>query len=196
MTVRERFLALLADLLDYPHDGLADRARECEWLARRLAPEAAPALGRFREFLEATPPGRVEEVYSATFDLDASCHPYVGHHLFGESYKRSVFMLELKRLHRARGTDSGSELPDHLPAVLRLISREHEPDAADELLQLALLPAVERMCGGLRAGDPGESAAAPRKDGPYRELLEAVRLALVALGPAAEGSPCSTRCCS
>lgn len=194
--MRERFLALLADLLDYPHDGLAEATRECESLARQLAPEAAPALGRFREFVEATPPGRLEEVYSATFDLDASCHPYVGHHLFGESYKRSVFMLELRRLHRARGTDCGNELPDHLPAVLRLLAREPDPDAAAELVQLALLPAVERMRGVPGKGETEEGGEEARKAGPYRELLEAVRVALVALGRDEEGSPCSTRCCS
>jgi nitrate reductase delta subunit len=193
--VQEELLERFADLLDYPRAGILDEARRLEGLARTVCPESVPPLERFLAFVESHPLGRVEEVYCATFDLGAACHPYVGHHLFGDSYKRSAFLVELKRRHRESGVSIEGELPDHLPAVLRLLARQADRDFGRELLELALLPAVERMCG--RGGGGEEDSPGASEDGtPYRDLLEALRLALRAFARAQETSPCSTPCCS
>ena len=41
--------------------------------------------------------GKLQEVYSGFFDLNSICHPYIGYQLFGENYKRSIFLVELKK---------------------------------------------------------------------------------------------------
>jgi len=191
---------LFAELLEYPGPGVREAARACEALASQEDTEAVALLARFRAFVENTPPERVEEVYSATFDLDASCHPYVGYHLFGETYKRSVFLVELKQRYKAAGLDSGRELPDHLALVLRFAGAQTDPTAVAELVHEALLPALDRMTGRARSAGydqdespPAEQGAEPvgpycdesppaeqgaERDGPYRALLEALRLVL------------------
>ena len=84
---RRQALELLADLLDYPCGSLAEQAVAAEQVAQRLAPDAVPYLQSFREFIERVPTERLEEVYSALFDLNPVFYPYVGYQLFGETYR-------------------------------------------------------------------------------------------------------------
>ncbi len=143
----DRLLRLFADMLDYPAPGLAEKASECEELVSSIAPpEMVPLMRAFRTFAEETPQGRLEEVYTGFFDLNPVCHPYVGYQLFGESYKRSSFLLGLKGLYRAEGFQfSESELPDRLSVMLRFVAHSRDGDLKEELLRDGLLPALERM---------------------------------------------------
>lgn len=183
-----------ARLLDYPQPGLVEAARECEALVSQLVPpsisadegggDAAVLLRAFRTFAETTPLERLEEVYSSTFDLDPACHPYVGYHLLGESYKRSVFLLELKARYRARGFDvPGNELADHLAVMLRFLAVNEDRGLAGEIIQEALRPALDRMTGRARSEGYEEKEASRLQDSrtpepPYRRVLEALRLVL------------------
>ena len=146
---------LFADLLSYPRPGLAAAARECEALVAPDNPEAAVLLHGFAGFAAETPPGQLEELYTAAFDLDASSSLYVGYHLLGESYKRSVFMLELKRCYEAQSLDIGTELADHLAVVLRFLAGCDDAELAQELVTEALVPALEKRLGR-RGGSEGE----------------------------------------
>ncbi|HEX7124821.1 MAG TPA: nitrate reductase molybdenum cofactor assembly chaperone [Thermodesulfobacteriota bacterium] len=174
--VRRRLLALFADILDYPGPGLARAVGACEALAASASAEAASLLGAFRTFVEQTPLARLEEVYTATFDLDAACHPYVGYHLFGETYKRSVFLVGLRERYRAIGYLDGAELPDHVAVLLRFLALTEDAAQAEEVVQEALLPALERMTAGADAG-PEEAGHEP-KPAHYRPVLRALYLVL------------------
>ncbi len=175
-------LSLFADILEYPWPGLAGTARECAALVAPQNPEAGALLREFCAFVERTPLGRLEEVYTGTFDLDAACHPYVGYHLFGESYKRSLFLLELKERYRAHGFVVENELPDHLAVLLRFLAQSHDTALIGEIVQEALVPALERMTG--RATSAGYDEEEPsvsqgqRRQNPYHRVLEALRLVL------------------
>ncbi|HLI58092.1 MAG TPA: molecular chaperone TorD family protein [Solirubrobacteraceae bacterium] len=169
---RARALALLADLLDYPRPGLAAAARACRDLVARESPDAAASLASFADVVAATPPGRLEELYSGVFDLDASCYPYVGHHLLGESYRRSRFMVGLAERYRAHGFEAAGELPDHLVVVLRFLAAHPGSELAEELVAEALLPALAKMTR--EGGAHGH---------PYARVLEAVRAVLSAFWP-------------
>ena len=119
----QRIYHLFAELLDYPRAALAEAARECQSLVSLRNPDAAALLDEFRAFAETKSVERLQEVYSVTFDLDASCHPYVGYYLFGETYKRSVFLLGLKERFKPHGfTAPENELPDPLGVVLRSLA--------------------------------------------------------------------------
>lgn len=168
---------LFADLLEYPTPALARQAEEC-WL--RLAVANAPAadlLHEFRRFVEQTPPARLEEIFAATFDLQAVCYPYVGYHLFGESYKRGQFMARLNEGYRQRGFSAGSELPDHVAIVLRFLAlgsvdrvpeRSEGDDFAQALLSEGLIPALDKMA--LAFGEPAGN--------PYAAVIRALLLVL------------------
>ncbi|MBI2856111.1 MAG: molecular chaperone TorD family protein, partial [Chloroflexi bacterium] len=109
-------------------------------------PEAAPLLHAFHTFAQETPMGRLEEVYTGFFDLNPVCHPYVGYQLFGESYKRSSFLLQLKDMYRAEGFQfSESELPDRLSVMLRFLAHSRDGESVEEIMVEGLQPALARM---------------------------------------------------
>ncbi len=173
-TTRRRALQLLADALEYPRPGLLETVRECAALLAADNPGAAACLREFCAFVEETPRGRLEELYTGTFDLNAACYPYVGYHLFGESYKRSIFMVELNERYRAHVFPVTGELPDHLTVLLRFLAVCDDAALSEELICEALLPALERMEANGGAAGGAEERARPG----YGLVLQALRLAL------------------
>ncbi len=167
-----RVLRLFADILDYPTAGLAEKAQQCEELVSSAVPGAAPLIRAFRSFAEETPPGRLEEVYTGIFDLNPMWYPYVGYHLFGESYKRSTFLLALRERYRAQGFELGRpELADRLSVVLRFVAESGDEDERRELLVEGVIPALKRMTG--KAATQAEpSAEPPVYSGPNTPELE------------------------
>lgn len=166
-----RILHLFGDLLSYPQRGLAAAARECESQLAPSDPDAARRVAAFRAFAEGATAARLEEVYTSAFDLNAAWHPYVGYQLFGETYKRSAFLLGLQERYRAESFHFAGELADHLAVLLRFLSACDDRTLVEEVVGDALIPALERMLG--RAHDGSE--AAPNA---YRNVLEALSLAL------------------
>ena len=143
---RAQVLGLFADILDYPAPGLARKAAECATLIGAAQPEAVALLESFQRFAEETSLGKLQEIYSGFFDLNSICHPYVGYQLFGENYKRSSFLLGLKKAYRTEGFEaSTSEIPDRLSVVLRFVAHSKGGEDIDELLNRGLLPALARM---------------------------------------------------
>jgi nitrate reductase delta subunit len=143
---RATVLGLFADILDYPAPGLARKAAECAALIGAAQPEAAAMLDRFRGFAEETPLGKLQEFYSGFFDLNSICHPYVGYQLFGENYKRSSFLVGLKKAYRGEGFEADTtDIPDRLSIVLRYVAHSKGGEEIDELLNRGVLPALERM---------------------------------------------------
>jgi len=86
-----------------------------------------------------------QEYYLKTFDVQAVCYLDVGYVLFGEDYKRAQLLVNLQSEHKNAGIDCGSELGDHLPNVLTLLSKIGDPDFAEELGFIITTPAVRFM---------------------------------------------------
>ncbi len=156
---------LFSEILEYPGPKLVERVRECLSLLVETNREASTKLQQFISLVEKLPAGRLEEVYTGTFDLQVVCYPYVGYQLFGESYRRGAFMVALKERYRACGIPEGSELPDHLALVLRFLGVLDDEAEREEFAHECLIPALEKMAQGFRD-----------KDNPYRELLGALLL--------------------
>ena len=159
---------LFAGLLEYPAVDLGRQAGEClDWLSSAGSPVAA-RIETFRDYVREAPQARMEELYTRTFDLQAVCSPYVGYQLFGDSYKRGIFMARLNEGYRERSFLAGSELPDHVAVVLRFLA----PGAGDEfrraLLADGLLPALAKMA----------QALCSPSDNPYAAVIGALSLAL------------------
>lgn len=159
-------LPLIGRCLAYPDEGLAAAAVTLREGIPAPSAAAAP-LGRFAAAVARVPLDRLREVYTRTFDLQPSCVPYLGVHLFGEeSFKRARLLTGLAEAYARDGHGSGGELPDHLAVVLGWAPRA--PD--DEWAELG------RMC---LAGPVRDMAAAlAGTDNPYRHLLEGLRLVL------------------
>lgn len=165
---RQRIYRLLSALLEYPRGDLAGPARECAALLAAELPQGAEQLARFLALAEENGPGRMEEIYTGTFDMNPTCTIYAGYQLFGESYKRGEFLVRLKEKYRERGFSEGNELADHLAVLLRFLSGlDPEESAARELIEDCLAPAVRKMNGSFPAA-PAENA------NPYACVLRAV----------------------
>lgn len=156
-----------AGLLEYPRGGESEMAAKGTIALSGVFPEAASLLKGVSEFFAGTPLGRAEEIFTATFDLQAACAPYVGFHLFGEGYKRRVFLSGLNALYSSRGFSAGGELPDHIAVMLRFLADFPDDVQARVLVQDGLIPALAKMIG--KFGEPGN---------PYGDLLRALRLVL------------------
>jgi nitrate reductase molybdenum cofactor assembly chaperone len=142
---KQPIFLLFARLFDYPTPGLARAARECARLVEPFTAEAATSLSGFADFAEKTSLGHLQEIYTGAFDLKAAFQPYVGYHLFGDTYNRSPFLVGLTQRYRDQGFSVEKELPDHLAVMLRFLSKCTDAVLADELIQEALLPALRRM---------------------------------------------------
>ncbi len=144
-TMTARLFSVFSVLLDYPRQGLREAAEEAFALLADC-PDAAGRLKEFKSLVEQSSLGRMQELYSATFDLSASCSPYLGYHLFGETYKRSLFLLKLRELYRAHDFQGeGSEMPDHLGVLLRFLAACRDDQLVRETVEEGLLPVLLKM---------------------------------------------------
>ncbi len=177
-------LHFFAQLLDYPRGDLTGVAAQGAALVADRSPEAAATLHEFESFVQHTPQPRLEEIYTGVFELDATCHPYVGYHLFGESYKRSTFLLGLKDRYRPYHLDSGVELPDHLAVMLRFLAVHEDWAECQEIITEALHPALHQMLHN-KEDDPPDPTI-PKQEPPgeeYRRLLQALYEVLLTMAP-------------
>ncbi len=133
-----RRLEVLAKLLEYP-------TAHSTALETRLSPGAQTALAPFLEWASSVKPWQAEELYARTFDIQATACLETGWHLFGETYKRGMFLVRMTEATRAFGVACGTELPDHLGVVLRLLARLPADAEPRELVSEVLLPALARM---------------------------------------------------
>lgn len=155
----------LGSLLEYPSPSLPQEVEKCI----TFTPSGGPAelLQDFRSFLATSSLSRMEEVYTRTFDLQAVCIPYVGYHLFGEDYRRSLFLAGLKKIYRENNFSTGRELPDHLAVMLRFLAQRKDGEESRELIRDGLIPSLEKMISCFPAGE-----------NPYKGLLQALLLIL------------------
>jgi nitrate reductase molybdenum cofactor assembly chaperone NarJ/NarW len=175
-------LRAFAELLEYPTDQVGARAREAADLLGVESPEAAALLTRFAETVDRTPLVGLEELYTRTFDFDDRTQPYLGGHLFGETYKRSILLVGLSECYGRHGFERGGEMADHVSVVLRFLAHAWGSDDADEVARDGLLPALRKIVEGL--GTPDESAADQRGRDVYGLALRALSLWLDGLVPA------------
>ena len=159
---RSQRLDAIARLFRYPGD---DCASDTRVLAERLHAEgsqAARAMHEFAGYTSRTSLHELEETYTRTFDLNPSCSPEIGWHLFGEEYVRGLFMVQMRMEMKQRGLEETGELPDHVVHVLAVLGAMDDQPAR-ELARACLAPAIGRM---LRSFDrDGSSASSAAKKG-------------------------------
>jgi len=143
---------LLAPLFVYPdseYTAHVDRAVEA---LRPDHPKAAEAMARFREHLPVPDPtapeiavNAIQEIFTRSFEVQSITTLDVGYVIFGDDYKRAELLVNLNREQRKVGNELGTELSDHLPTVLRLLSRWEDSELALEFVQQILHPALQYM---------------------------------------------------
>lgn len=132
-------------MLEYPSPALAENVKECLVLLDSAHSKATARLKNFQAFVVQTPLGRLEEIYSGTFDLQPKCYPYAGYHLFGENFKRGAFMVKLQEQYKLHDFTCEKELPDHIAVILRFLSILPDDESARILRDECLIPVLEKM---------------------------------------------------
>lgn len=157
----------LADLLDYPVADWQSRCDECKEL---LTAESASFVSQFSLFANETERislSELQEVYTRTFDLSPVCALDIGYHLFGENYKRGVFLANLRETEAPFDLGQEHQLPDYLPVLLRLLTKLDDEELRSALIVDCMIPALEKMLKTLSEGE-----------NPYRHLIAAVNTKL------------------
>jgi nitrate reductase molybdenum cofactor assembly chaperone len=157
----------LADLLEYPG---ADWPPRLKQLSESLGDEA---LAEFSRQTKSLPLASLQETYTQTFDLNPVASLEIGYHLFGESYKRGLFLAQLRETEAQCDLDEPRQLPDYLPTLLRLLTRLGDCELREDLIAECLLPAIGKMKTALQS-----------KENPYAPLLATVEARLQAEAPA------------
>jgi len=169
-----KLYALFAEMLEYPAYSLYECFDECISLLMDRDNEAAKLLRKFESILARVPLTEMQEIYTRTFDLQPACYPYVGYHLFGEDYRRGLFMAGLKKHYLSHDFSVEKELPDHLAVILRFLAETSRDKEKAELIHECVIPSLEKMlAGGLKEGD-----------NPYGGVLQALLLTLQKEDPA------------
>lgn len=153
----------LAEAFRYPAPGRLERLEQLT-----LALPSGGGKFALQAFLGQVRPlklGEWEELYTRTWDLSPLTPPYIGFQIWGEDYRRGVFLARLQRAYRetgmdACGIDAAGELPDHLVPVLAYLGAVDRPAA--ELVE-HFHKAVEKMAAVLGKRDPAN---------PYLDLLK------------------------
>jgi nitrate reductase delta subunit len=154
---------LLSVLLTYP-DARIVGARDELGAAVEALPRCSekPPLERFLAHLARSTPSELEATYVETFDLRRRTSLYLTYYVHGDTRKRGMALLRLKRLYAAAGLElAREELPDYLPLVLEFAVLA--PDGAGEALLREHRSALELLRGHLQA-----------TESPYAHVLDAV----------------------
>ena len=134
-----------AGLFRYPTTRLTEELlnlkNQFKWPCR----EVGLTLEKYVDYMLPLNSREREEIFLKTFEIQAICHLEIGYVLFGEDYKRGLFLAGMKEEHRKRDHDCGLELPDHLSNVLDLFSALDDEALVKDIAELALIPAVRLM---------------------------------------------------
>jgi nitrate reductase molybdenum cofactor assembly chaperone NarJ/NarW len=161
-TIERAILSDFAELFSYPSGDVAGIARHCVALLGSRG-FAASALRDFADWAGSVDAGEMEEVYSATFDLEPACAPYVGWQLCPDPERRNLFLSGLAEVYSREGFGPREELGDHVAEVLRFLAMARDEQARLTLLREGLAPAAARMASSFDA-----------RSNPYRWLLAAL----------------------
>ena len=135
----------IADIIDYPRADFFNKVKEAEEILTGYDTETLSILKEFAQFINITPPEKVEELFLRTFDIQAVTTLDIGYVLFGDDYKRGELLVNLSKEHKKVNNDCGSELADYLPNLLRLLPKITDEEFRNELVKVIILPALAKI---------------------------------------------------
>ncbi len=151
-------LPIFARLLSYP---AADYRKQASELFRAFEKdeERRKRLLPFYDFVRLALPGKIEELFTRTFDLNKTTCLEIGWHLYGEDYKRGEFLVRMRQSLVEYGIPESIELPDHISHCLLLLAALDEEDAPIYVRRF-LVPALKIILENFE------------KENPFRPLVQ------------------------
>jgi len=136
---------LLASLFSYPDEKLRIDSEAAHRLLESKYISASKFFNEFYLFSKSISLIKWQEIYTRTFDVQAITTLDLGYVLFGDDYKRGELLVNLSKEHKNYNIDCGSELGDHLPNVLRLLTQLTDDDLKTDLIYLIIKPALHKI---------------------------------------------------
>ena len=93
-------------------------------------------LEHFLIFCRVNPLDSLKEIYDNTFDRNAHCCPYLGHHLLGHDRSRTLFAAKLKEQYLPHHVSRSEHVPDHIAVMLRSLIVQESVEEARDLISL------------------------------------------------------------
>ena len=117
-------LKVLSILLQYPDDEFIQSIWEFQEAVEEIPlVEQRQKCMNFLNYLGNTPLMRLQEEYTATFDLNPATCLNLTYHKWGDGRERGNALAELNHLYHKGGYEScNDDLPDYLPLVLEFLS--------------------------------------------------------------------------
>jgi nitrate reductase delta subunit len=157
----------LADLLEYPGPDWDANVAACKKPVFACSPEVLTTFTKFCDGVQSLSLSSRQELYTRTFDLNPVCALDIGYHLFGENYKRGVFLANLRETEAPFDLGQERQLPDYLPVLLRLLNKLDDKELRASLIGECLIPAIDKMLVALQEGE-----------NPFRHLIQTLRATL------------------
>jgi nitrate reductase delta subunit len=151
MTDEKRtLLKLLSLCLAYPDAEALEALPEMEEAAAGLGdPRAREGLSHFMVLLKAQSLLKLQEHYTAVFDMDPAASLNLTYHLLGDCEDRGRALAELLEAYLKAGFEPAvNELPDFLPLLLEFLAAT--PQAETHAPILRCLAAVPVLAGRLK----------------------------------------------
>jgi nitrate reductase delta subunit len=180
---------ILSVLLDYPDNRLLNDLISIVTAARQIAePEFKHAVLNFLTYLTAHDLLRLQENYTAAFDLGPATTLNLTYHAFGDNEKRAAALAKLQHLYDQTGWERTSgDLPDYLPLLLEFLSIHPRPEPAAATQIWQCLDVTTHLVTGLEK-------KAPAYAGLLRPLARLA--AAAATGPDQRNTRITTRPCT
>ncbi len=166
--VRE-ILKKFSFLFDYPEEDYKERALKLGKILKNRFPLIYEKYKKFEMEVFKMDVDTLREIYTRTFDLAPSCPPYIGYHLFEDSYKRGEFLVRLKEVYKNSSFELDErELPDHISLILKFISfKGFDGENVKVIIEEGLIPSLEKMKICFKKGE-----------NPYEALIESLEFLL------------------
>jgi nitrate reductase molybdenum cofactor assembly chaperone NarJ/NarW len=130
-------LKIIALLLQYPDSDLLADLDELDQAIEALSDEATrQECRKLAAYLRSTSKQRLQEDYTATFDLASGTCLNLSYHKFGDGKERGSALLAFREAYKSMGYEpTAAELPDYLPMVLELLSVCPESERSGTMME-------------------------------------------------------------
>jgi nitrate reductase molybdenum cofactor assembly chaperone NarJ/NarW len=158
---REERYRVIAALLQYPEPAWLEMIPQARAYSRRLpAGRIRDTIEEFLDYAASQPLLRLQENYTAVFDLNPATTLNMSCHVSGDGRKRAALLASLQHGYRRAGYEGPAhELPDFLPAMVEFLAVCRDAAALDPFRRC--LAGLEGLVDRLRQAAP-----------PYTHLLE------------------------
>lgn len=147
MKTDKSYYAELAQLFKYPEEDFVLHVQKVQKFFDEQYPEAGKELNNFSDYISKCALDDRQELFTKTFDVQPICYLDLGYVMFGEDYKRGVFLLSMQGEQQHINNNCGTDLPDNICNVLVLMSKSEDVAFIQDLVWRIFIPCLKKMIG-------------------------------------------------